>query len=122
MKPETNRLFHDLLHDQEGDTRRAATLIAGRRVLRYKRWKRLATGGTAILGLLAAVALSLRLAIPHTQPPVNIVAPTPAVHYLSDDQLLAIFTNTPVGLASVHGRKVLIFPRPGDQERYMSSF
>jgi hypothetical protein len=44
------------------------------------------------------------------------------VNYLSDDQLLALFPNIPVGVATVGGKKVLIFPRPGDNERFVGRF
>jgi len=40
---------------------------------------------------------------------------------LTDQQLLALFPNIPVGLATLRdGRKVLIFPRPADEARYMA--
>ena len=50
-------------------------------------------------------------------------APSPSmqqVHRLSDDELLALFPNTPVGLVTLkNGRKQLIFPRPGDEKRFI---
>jgi hypothetical protein len=39
---------------------------------------------------------------------------------LTDDELLALFPNTPVGLATLpDGKKLLIFPRPGDEKRFV---
>ncbi len=49
-------------------------------------------------------------------------APAAAGRSLTDEQLLAMFPNTPVGLAKVNGRKVLIFPRAADQARYVGKF
>jgi hypothetical protein len=47
--------------------------------------------------------------------------PQPAqVQYLTDDQLLAYFPNTPIGLIkTANGRKSLIFPHPGDEEKFI---
>jgi hypothetical protein len=40
---------------------------------------------------------------------------------LTDDQLLGFFPNTPVGLATLpDGKKLLIFPRPGDEARFIT--
>ncbi len=40
---------------------------------------------------------------------------------LTDDELLALFPNTPVGLATLsNGKKRLIFPRPGDEARFIT--
>jgi len=42
-------------------------------------------------------------------------------HSLTDDELLALFPNTPVGLATLpDGKKLLIFPRPGDEKRFVT--
>lgn len=46
--------------------------------------------------------------------------PTPLVESLTDAQLLALFPDVPVGLATLdNGRKRLIFPRLGDEERFI---
>ena len=40
---------------------------------------------------------------------------------LTDDELLALFPDTPVGLATLpDGKKLLIFPRPGDEKRFVT--
>jgi hypothetical protein len=41
------------------------------------------------------------------------------VQEISDDELLALFPGTPVGLAKVNGKQRLIFPRPGDEARFI---
>jgi hypothetical protein len=42
-------------------------------------------------------------------------------HSLTDDELLALFPDTPVGLATLpDGKKLLIFPRPGDEKRFVT--
>jgi hypothetical protein len=33
---------------------------------------------------------------------------------------VALFPNTPVALAEIGGREKLIFPRPGDEARYIA--
>jgi len=124
MKPEKQILIHDLLADPQGGMRREVTLLAGQRLLRHKRWKRAAGRVLAVaVVILAVTAISIRLR-PAAHSPVFSAnpPPTPSVRYLTDDQLLALFPDTPVGLATVHGRKVLIFPRPGDQERFVGRF
>ncbi len=122
MKREKHFLIHELLDDPDVEVRRRATLLAGGRILRHKRWRRAAiqTLVPAALIALAALALRERTAV---RPPVLSSVPTrPAVPHLTDDQLLALFPNTPVGLATVAGHKVLIFPRAADRERYVGRF
>jgi hypothetical protein len=124
MKPEKRVLIHDLLSDPEDRMRREATLMAGQRLLRHKRWKRGAGRVLAVaMVILAVTVISIRLRPAAPGPALSATpAPTPAVHYLTDDQLLALFPDTPVGLATVGGRKVLLFPRPGDEERFVGRF
>lgn len=120
MKPEKEQLIDDLL---DAENRREAILRAGAEILRRRR--RRATRGTASLMLLAAVtALFIEK---DYRPQKTAVAPVaerksapaqPAV--LTDEQLLALFPNTPVGLATLpDGKKMLIFPRPADEARYI---
>jgi hypothetical protein len=122
MKPEKQQLIQDLLDDE---SRREATLLAGARILRRRRHWRVGTRGLALALVVTATVLSLeqmksrRLSV-QTSSPVS----TPAaiqLHSLTDDELLAIFpTNTPVGLATLaDGKKRLIFPRPGDEKRFV---
>ena len=122
MKPEKRFLIHDLLDDEERDVRREATLSAGGMVLRRRRWKRVAIRSLAMAAVVTATVLFFqKMTAP--RPPVftTITAPQPQVHCLTDEELLGLFPNTPVGLATtVDGKKRLIFPRPGDEERFVT--
>jgi hypothetical protein len=120
MKPEKRHLIHDLLEEQ-GNARRQATLLAGGRILRRRRWRRLALRSFAAVALIAVAALSLQRLAPTRTPILTAGPPTPApAQSLTDAELLALFPNTPVGLVTLEGgRKQLIFPRPGDEERFI---
>jgi hypothetical protein len=121
VKPEKQNLIHDLL-DQ--DSTREVTLAAGNRILRQRRhWRTARPIGLATL-LVASTVFYLTRTLNH--PSVNRVSQTaqptsaPQVQALTDDQLLALFPNTPVGIASLsNGKKRLIFPRPGDEQRFV---
>lgn len=121
MKTEKRILLDDLL----GDARREATLLAGRKILRRRRWKRAAARSSAVLAVAALAALALHQ--PRPVPGVAQSSPAPSaspavrVHYMTDDELLALFPDTPVGLIqTADGRKRLIFPRPGDEEKFIT--
>ena len=121
MKPEKRHLIHDLL-DEQGSARREATLFAGGRILRRRRWQRAVLRGFAAVALLALAALSLqRLAPDRTEKLTTVTAPPSASpQSLTDAELLALFPDTPVGLVTLeNGRKRLVFPRPGDEERFV---
>lgn len=123
MKPEKQQLIQDLLDDE---SRRETTLLAGGRILRRRRHWRAATRGLALALVATAAVLSLeqkksrqssvQTSLPATKPTVSAQP-----HSLTDDELLAIFpTNTPVGLATfADGKRRLIFPRPGDEKRFV---
>jgi hypothetical protein len=122
MTPEKRRLMAELL-DDERTTRREATLMAGGRILRRKRWRRTAFRSFAVVAVIAVGALFIR----KSPPPINstTVASVPAApsqpKALTDDELLALFPNTPVALAKLeNGKKRLIFPRPGDEEKFVT--
>jgi hypothetical protein len=120
MKPEKQRLLHDLLDDGQ-DARRGATLLAGGRILRRRRQRRVALQSFAAFILLALTAVSLqRLTSPRSPALISVAAPSDSVQSLTDAELLALFPDTPVGLVTLeNGRKRLIFPRPGDEERFI---
>jgi hypothetical protein len=121
MKPEKRYLLHDLL-DGERDGRREATLLAGGRILRRKRWRRVAFRSFAAVTLFALATFSLQRMIAPRPPVQTAVAPPPTtpVRSLTDAELLALFPGTPVGLATLeNGRKQLIFPRAGDEGRFI---
>jgi hypothetical protein len=121
MKPEKRHLIDDLL-DEEGDARREATLLASARILRRRRWRRVMVQSLAVVAILGIAALML----PRPTPPrpvvlTSIAAPPGQVRSLTDAELLDLFPNTPVGLAKLtNGKKRLIFPRPGDEARFLT--
>ena len=121
MKPEKRHLIHDLLAEQQ-DARREATLLAGGRILRRRRWRRRAIQTFAAVAFVAIAAPWLQRLIPPRAPTVAMVAPpppAPLAQSLTDAELLALFPDTPVGLVTLQdGRKRLVFPRPGDEERF----
>lgn len=120
MKPEKRQLIHDLL-DSQHEARREATLSAGTRILRHRRWGRAAGQTCAIILLLAIAAVSVqRLAT--TRAPILVTNPPPptAPQSLTDAELLALFPDTPVGLVTLeNGSRRLVFLRPSDQERFI---
>lgn len=123
MNPEKRDLINDLLGNSDAQMRRAATLSAGGKLMGRKRWRRAAirTGGAALIFVIAAVCICVQI-FPQHQRRVKSRATNPAVTYLTDEQLLALFPNTPVGLATVDHRKVLIFPQASDRKRYVGQF
>lgn len=127
MNPDKQGLIHDLMNDGGQDARRTETLLAGGRILRRRRYVRHATQVLMVLSIVAVAALCLwqwttRKSLTVTNAPQN-VAPAPApteVHRLTDEELLALFPDVPVGLATLSdGTKKLIFPRPGDEARFV---
>jgi hypothetical protein len=120
MKPEKEKLLDDLLDAQ---SRRKATLQASARILRRHRHWRAARQTLAVVAIatVAGIVINQKYHPQKSAPaPVaqNRTAPAqPSV--ITDDQLLALFPNTPVGLATLaNGKKMLIFPRPADEARY----
>lgn len=123
MKPEKQRLIHVLLDDER---RRESTLLAGARILRHRRRWRMARGGFAFALVLTAAVMwflpstSRRAPLQASVSPAKLSPPVRS-QSLTDDELLALFPNTPVGLATLpDGRKRLIFPRPGDEKRFIT--
>jgi len=121
VKPERQQLISDLLN---GEGRRNATLIAGARVLRRRRQWRVVRRSCLVLACVAGLALGFQKLTPAPQPQ-QASTPTaktlPAQQALTDDQLLALFPGTPVALATMpDGSKRLLFPRPGDDQRFLT--
>jgi hypothetical protein len=123
VKPEKQQLIHDLLDHGE---HREATLLAGARVLRRRRHWRIVSQSLASLLVLAAVVFwfepdNSRHA---SRPPLAQSAPPAAPQKsqeLTDNQLLALFPQTPVGIATLSdGHKRLIFPHPGDEKKFIT--
>jgi len=121
MKPEKQNLIHDLLDDE---SRRETTLFAGAKILRRRRQWRMARQVIALI-MLAGVSTWLIEQNNHQQARVQIATPATKsfvplqAQSLTDDQLLGLFPNTPVGIATLpNGKKLLIFPRPGDAAKF----
>ena len=128
MKPEKQLLIDELLSGPEPEARRQSTLSAGARLLQRRRWKRRAFESFSLIALFAAAGYSAHLLLtpgprmaaslaPSMTPP-----PSTDARYLTDDELLALFPKTPVAIATVGSRKILIFPRPGDEEKFVGHF
>ncbi|HEY0455253.1 MAG TPA: hypothetical protein VGE41_02700 [Verrucomicrobiae bacterium] len=110
------------LRDQERAVCREQTFSAAGRILRHRRWRR-AAGHALVIALVLGVAA---VSIQNRVRPARVVTshkqqPAAQVQSLSDDELLALFPDTPVGLATVaNGKQRLIFPRPGDEQRFIT--
>ena len=124
MKPEHNLLDDTIMPAGH----REAILSAGSRVLRRRRHKQIA-GQILAIALFAVAAVFFLDKRPTVTTTAPIVAATtvhsrPGPHALNtvtDDELLALFPKTPVGIAKLaNGQKVLIFTRPGDAKRFIT--
>lgn len=123
MKPAKQEFVDELLEEA---SRRPATLRLAGEILRRRRHRRLAWRTGAFILFIFLTILFVKPDRPSSPPaPAANVAPRlavpPQARSLTDDQLLSLFPNTPVGLAKLpDGRKLLIFPRPADQARYVT--
>ena len=126
MRPEKQQLIHELL---EGESQRASTMQAGAKILRRRRRGRVLRPGLALVfcAVLAGTLLKQERSRPGPAPsaPPPSAAANPAARLnaqsLTDDELLALFPRVPVGLATLpNGKKLLIFPRPGDEARFIT--
>ena len=120
MKRDKQNLLHSLV-DGQPVAHREATLLAAGFFLRRRRWRRMLLRTSAVAAMLFLGLLSIhRLTIKRPPPFTPAVASEQQVPALSDDELLALFPDTPVALATLDdGKKRLIFPRPGDAERFI---
>ena len=121
MRPEKQNLIRDLW---EESSPREATLLAGAHILRRRRHWRAARQVTTGLALVAVVAGMVVRKETRRSPQLAVAAvkapPVSQVHEMTDDELLALFPNTPVALASLpDGKKRLLFPRPGDERKFI---
>jgi hypothetical protein len=123
MKSDREKLLDDLW-ESNPDPRRKAILLAGARVLRRRRWTRRGQQCCALLVVLIVAGLGVKQLTQKAATRVAIHAPVVAVrepaHSLTDEELLSLFPDTPVGLATFpDGRKRLLFLRPEDEERWV---
>jgi hypothetical protein len=123
MKTEKRNLIETLM-DEEEVARRETTLLGGGRILRRRRWRRTAWRSFAGIAILALAVLSIqKMTGPRSQALTAIALPQERTGGLTDAELLAMFPKTPVGLITLeNGKKRLIFPRPGDEERFMGRY
>jgi hypothetical protein len=122
MKPEKQQLIHELLVD---DGHSEHTLLAAARILRHRRQWRAARQSVALIALLAAavwlIGQKTQLPVAARTSPNEATLPVAKVaQSLTDAELLELFPNTPVALATLpNGKKLLIFPRSADQAKYI---
>lgn len=135
MNLEKHNLLRDL-QDDGGEALRESTLRAGARILRRKRVRRAvvqwagAAAALAVGGFFAESSLeqretpmTTRVVVAATTTviaPATGVASASKVHYLTDDELLAMFPGTAVGLVKAGDKERLIFPNPADEKRYVA--
>ncbi len=128
MKPEHHHLLHDLLDDNDALAQRGAVLDAGRRVMRHRRYLQYLRHTFVGAACVALMFLAVRtITVPRSPVPaagaklaaVPPIPPVPRVQEITDDELLALFPGVPVGLVNVDGKQRLIFPRPGDEARFI---
>lgn len=123
MKPEKLQLIDDLIGD---DTRRESTLLAAARIMGRRRQWRAARQTAAFITLLAVALFAMkernqRLMTAQVSAPKAIMQTQKQPQALTDEQLLSLFPDTPVGLATLpNGKKLLIFPRPADQAKFVA--
>jgi len=126
MKPEHHHLLRDLFDADAAQ--RDAVLGASYPVLRRKRHARYLTRTLAVVAVAGAVVLAIsRMGAPGSRTSKGdpkLAATLPAqvgshMQVITDDELLALFPGTPVGLVKVNGKQRLIFPRPGDEARFV---
>jgi hypothetical protein len=123
MKTEKPNLPDHLL-ELDNHASRQATLLAGGRILRRRRARHAAMRILTILAILGVAAFSLQKILtpvaPHRVLLTAQATPAP-LRSLTDDELLALFPDTPVALATLpDGKKRLLFPRPGDEARFIT--
>ena len=86
MKPERRHLIHDVF-DEEPDARRLATLLAGGRILRRKRWRRAALKSLAVVAVLGVAAFSIQRML---APRRGVLTAVPAASEQVRDALLQV--------------------------------
>jgi hypothetical protein len=123
MKPEKEQLLGDLWPEDSG---REVTLRQGSVILRRRRLLRRMGQGLAVVSVVALALIGIQQGRrPETKgPEPAAAAPQPRqARILTDDQLLALFPDASVGLIKLHdGSERLVFLRPEDEERYVTSF
>ena len=124
MKAEKQQLLHDLLDDEN---QRETILAAGGQILRRRRrWRAVRRGLVLLLAMSAAVTWLMEKHSSQTAFQTSVASATKpservGPRFLTDDELLSLFPNTPVGLISLpDGKKRLIFLHPEDEKRFIT--
>jgi hypothetical protein len=123
MKPEKRNLIQTLM-DEDEVVLRETTLLEGGRILRRRRWRRMAGRSFAGIAILTLAVLSIqKVTQPRRQVLTTIALPQKQTAALTDAELLAMFPKTPIGLMTLeNGKKRLIFPRHSDEERFIARY
>ncbi|HEY4417571.1 MAG TPA: hypothetical protein VGO57_17910 [Verrucomicrobiae bacterium] len=124
MRPEKQRLLDALLAEEN---RQQATLFAAGQILRRRRhWRAVKQAGLTLLVVLMGTVIFWRMEKNQKSATFQAsltpaIKPDTAIHYLTDNELLSLFSNTPVGLITLpNGKKLLIFPHSGDEQRFVT--
>ena len=126
MRPEKEKLLGDLWEGR--DARRDATLSGARRILRRRRWVRRANSAGLVLVTLLLICAGFYFGHPSRNRNLedfqtSVRAKEPACEMLTDEQLLALFPGTPMGVIKAKdGRSRLVFFRSQDEARYVTKF
>jgi hypothetical protein len=127
------KLLHEILPPEQSIDFRKASLEIGLAGLRRERRRRsilrFCGGSAALLGLVGGLFLSLRHQEPHevrstqSPPPAASVAVSSShVEFITDDQLLAYYTNQPVALIGKPGEQRLVFLSETDENTSQQPF
>lgn|SRR5487761_2755515 len=129
LDPERENVLLDAVLQDEAWQGTNATLKAGALAAfrRRQRLRRLTRVAAAALVLCASAAVALRWPRPPAATPSPVVTrrdPAPQnpepVHYLTDEELLALFPRGSCVLAEIDGRKELVFLDPKLERLYLS--
>jgi len=129
MKHDKQHLLDDLLSETGSPDLRKSVLSQAHLLLRRKRRRVAVTQSLAVLVVAACALVTWRAAwlpAPDTDTDTDTapapMASAPQAHRLTDDELLDLFPDTPVGLATVDGKQRLIFLRSADEDRFIVRF
>jgi len=125
MKRDKQHLLDDLLNESGSTHLRNSVLSQAHGLLRRKRRRAALTQSLALLAMFGCALVVWRgiwRPSPPAAPGFAPVASAPPSHRLTDQELLNLFPDTPVGLATVDGKQRLIFLNPADEERFITRF
>jgi hypothetical protein len=124
MKPDRHPLLRDLLDDAATPARSAAALTHTLAAVRARRRRKVAARWAGALVVLLLAGLAIRPGVPGKEPGGAAIqslvitddnaallspAPAKAVHFLTDEELLARFPDRPVALIGSGPKQQLVF-------------